>query len=451
MKEEESQNEGAAQSNEPTVNTPVTPVPEQRQPAVSQVLKNALYSAKDRMFILSLEQDLLQFISSNTDSYLLRPMNSYYRLLTHQTAEYYSLGHSLHNDAKSILVFKNFGVEIIPPRLLASIPYDNSLPLHTLHPQFQAAQLQHQQQHFFPGGFVPGASPTGPVASPYGFVPPQQFGFSPNQPYPQPQFIQPPSGGSHNSDKLPSTSVTPIDLTKKDVSNPITPTSTQAQQFKLMKRQSDDEKKSTSNSPESKKDAEGEETSNTNTTTDSEPPVALESERASRETLYQQARERIFQAAEEDDDEEDEEEVDDEKQEASTSPDIPRVIPQQFTPQFQYPQVPFQGIPQPYYYPIQYPQGVPQQQNVYGAIGENIPPPQNFYQNQYYYNQGAQLQHHQQSFRKHRNYNNNNNGYRKNSNQGTQSNGSNYSNDENLSEELNGKLRIDEDKNNEKK
>ncbi|ODV76345.1 Rbs1p CYBJADRAFT_118103, partial [Cyberlindnera jadinii NRRL Y-1542] len=50
---------------------------------------------RDRTFIVKLEKDLQSFIMSNTDSYLLAPMNSYYRLITHQTAEYYCLGHTL--------------------------------------------------------------------------------------------------------------------------------------------------------------------------------------------------------------------------------------------------------------------------------------------------------------------------------------------------------------------
>lgn len=476
------------QQGDENANTFATPS-NQRHPIISQVLKNALYSGKDRMFILSLEQDLISFINSNVDSYLLRPMNSYYRLLTHQTAEYYALGHSLHNDGISILVFKNFGVDITLPVLLASVPYDYSIPLQSLHPQFHAAHIQHQQQ-FFPAatpGFIPShsGSPNAPGATPFGFVSPQQFGFpvppqGSFQPY-SPQFQGLPNTSEQISQPTSAglvskrTSISsPNEPTKKESSVPATPSSATSQtQFKLMKRTSDEANTSTKDEtkPE-EKPKESEQDDEKKTTEEStEGPVALESERASRETLYQRARERIFQDEEDEEDEEEPIEVKSNQNSASVSPDIPRVIPQQFTPQFQYPQgVPMAGVPpQPFYYPItSYPQGVtPQGIPQFPTIGnENLPSSQGYIPGQYYYAPGAspQQQHHQhhhhqnhhhqhQSYRKQRNYNNN--GYRKNynnynNNHGTYSNGPGYGNDrgqrstENLSNELNGKLRIDD-------
>ncbi|ODQ78527.1 hypothetical protein BABINDRAFT_162733 [Babjeviella inositovora NRRL Y-12698] len=73
---------------------------------ITKSLYTALWKPSDRMFCLRLERDLLQFIESKTDSYKLQAMNSYYRLLAHQVADYYKLGHSISSDALAILVFK---------------------------------------------------------------------------------------------------------------------------------------------------------------------------------------------------------------------------------------------------------------------------------------------------------------------------------------------------------
>ena len=52
----------------------------------------------DRIFLIQLEKTLLSFIDSISDSLVIGPFNSYYRLLSHQVAEYYGLNHTVMRD-----------------------------------------------------------------------------------------------------------------------------------------------------------------------------------------------------------------------------------------------------------------------------------------------------------------------------------------------------------------
>lgn len=58
-------------------------------------------------FLLNLESQIIEFVlKSEQDSMKLNPMNSYYRLLSHQLADYYHLGHILSNDGTSMVLYK---------------------------------------------------------------------------------------------------------------------------------------------------------------------------------------------------------------------------------------------------------------------------------------------------------------------------------------------------------
>lgn len=78
--------------------------------SINPILYKALLNGntKDRMFILRFEMEIISFINSTeVDSWKLNPLNSYFRLLTHQVAEYYQLGHILLKDGVSMVIFKN--------------------------------------------------------------------------------------------------------------------------------------------------------------------------------------------------------------------------------------------------------------------------------------------------------------------------------------------------------
>ncbi|CDF90980.1 uncharacterized protein ZBAI_00491 [Zygosaccharomyces bailii ISA1307] len=64
----------------------------------------------DRQFIVELENSVASFVESNAETYELRPMNSYYRLLSHQVAEYHNLKHALaRTHDNCVIIFKGDG------------------------------------------------------------------------------------------------------------------------------------------------------------------------------------------------------------------------------------------------------------------------------------------------------------------------------------------------------
>ncbi|CDO95578.1 unnamed protein product [Kluyveromyces dobzhanskii CBS 2104] len=75
---------------------------------VTPALLIALFQKpQDRVFLIDLENSVLDFVESSAYTYQLKPMNSYYRLLSHQVAEYHGLQHTVSKDNdKCVIVFK---------------------------------------------------------------------------------------------------------------------------------------------------------------------------------------------------------------------------------------------------------------------------------------------------------------------------------------------------------
>lgn len=70
-------------------------------------LKGDLIEDDVGKFLLALEKQIIEFVlKSEQDSLKLNPMNSYYRLLSHQLADYYHMGHILSNDGTSMVLYK---------------------------------------------------------------------------------------------------------------------------------------------------------------------------------------------------------------------------------------------------------------------------------------------------------------------------------------------------------
>ncbi|CCD22451.1 Rbs1p NDAI_0A02940 [Naumovozyma dairenensis CBS 421] len=80
-----------------------------KQCGITVAMKNALFNkASDRDFIIQLENSMLSFIQSNDVSFQLAPLNSYYRLLAHQLADYHNLKHFLtKSNVTSLIIFKD--------------------------------------------------------------------------------------------------------------------------------------------------------------------------------------------------------------------------------------------------------------------------------------------------------------------------------------------------------
>lgn len=80
---------------------------------LSPAMVTALFhKPHDRQFIIDLENSIVSFIESNAESYELRPMNSYYRLLSHQIADYHNLRHTLARAPNNyVIIFKGAGFQ----------------------------------------------------------------------------------------------------------------------------------------------------------------------------------------------------------------------------------------------------------------------------------------------------------------------------------------------------
>lgn len=97
-------------------------------------LMEALASPKDRLFVLKVEQDLIDFIkdpkyvisgdgsalvhsdnATREDTLQLPGTNSFYRMLSHKLADYYGLGHVVDDAMSSVRIFRTAGCRLPPP------------------------------------------------------------------------------------------------------------------------------------------------------------------------------------------------------------------------------------------------------------------------------------------------------------------------------------------------
>ncbi|QGN17053.1 r3H_encore_like protein [Kluyveromyces marxianus] len=94
---------------------------------VTPALLIALFQKpQDRVFLIELENSIIDFVGSSAYTYQLKPMNSYYRLLSHQVAEYHGLQHTVSKDNdKCVIVYKQSDYE----------PKTNLVLLQQLEPQ----------------------------------------------------------------------------------------------------------------------------------------------------------------------------------------------------------------------------------------------------------------------------------------------------------------------------
>ncbi|KAK6856698.1 hypothetical protein PG995_006885 [Apiospora arundinis] len=83
-------------------------------------LLEAMASPKDRLFLLRLEQDVINFVQSSKDPYMdLPPNNSFCRMLTHKLADYYHMTHSFEAVQGAVRIYRTPFCRVPPS--LASI------------------------------------------------------------------------------------------------------------------------------------------------------------------------------------------------------------------------------------------------------------------------------------------------------------------------------------------
>ncbi|XP_078254386.1 cAMP-regulated phosphoprotein 21-like isoform X3 [Rhinoraja longicauda] len=82
-------------------------------------LKN---SPRDRMMLLKMEQELIDFINDNNNHYKkFPPMSSYHRMLVHRVAAYFGMDHNVDQSGKSVIINKTSNTRIPEQRFCEHI------------------------------------------------------------------------------------------------------------------------------------------------------------------------------------------------------------------------------------------------------------------------------------------------------------------------------------------
>ncbi|UKZ61985.1 uncharacterized protein TrAtP1_003245 [Trichoderma atroviride] len=85
-------------------------------------LLEALAAPRDRLFLLRLEKDVIDFVQDSKEPYMdLPPSNSFCRMLTHKLADYYHMTHSFEPHIGSVRIFRTPFCRV-PPSLATMIP-----------------------------------------------------------------------------------------------------------------------------------------------------------------------------------------------------------------------------------------------------------------------------------------------------------------------------------------
>ena len=79
-------------------------------------LLEALESPKDRIMVLKLEQDIVDFVKDAKESSMKLPQtNAFYRMLAHRLADYYMLGHIVDESTMAVQIYKTPSCRLPPP------------------------------------------------------------------------------------------------------------------------------------------------------------------------------------------------------------------------------------------------------------------------------------------------------------------------------------------------
>ncbi|SMQ55707.1 unnamed protein product [Zymoseptoria tritici ST99CH_3D7] len=81
-----------------------------------QKLLDALDNPRDRVWVLKLEQDVIDFVKDAKEASLTLPQcHAFYRLLAHKMADYYMLGHLVDDTTSAVRLYKTPDCRIPPP------------------------------------------------------------------------------------------------------------------------------------------------------------------------------------------------------------------------------------------------------------------------------------------------------------------------------------------------
>ncbi|XP_032390698.1 cAMP-regulated phosphoprotein 21 isoform X2 [Etheostoma spectabile] len=96
-----------------------------------QFIINTLNSnPRDRMMLLKLEQDMIDFIVSNSPYKKFPHMSSYHRMLVHRVAAYFGMEHNVDQTGKSVIINRTSSTRIPEQRFLDKVHKDKTEEIH---------------------------------------------------------------------------------------------------------------------------------------------------------------------------------------------------------------------------------------------------------------------------------------------------------------------------------
>lgn len=81
---------------------------------------------RDRMMLLKLEQDMIDFITSNSSFKKFPHMSSYHRMLVHRVAAYFGMEHNVDQTGKSVIINRTSSTRIPEQRFLEEVHKDKA-------------------------------------------------------------------------------------------------------------------------------------------------------------------------------------------------------------------------------------------------------------------------------------------------------------------------------------
>ncbi|XP_045915326.1 cAMP-regulated phosphoprotein 21 isoform X1 [Micropterus dolomieu] len=85
---------------------------------------------RDRMMLLKLEQDMVDFITSNSPFKKFPHMSSYHRMLVHRVAAYFGMEHNVDQTGKSVIINRTSNTRIPEQRFLDEVHKDKTEEIH---------------------------------------------------------------------------------------------------------------------------------------------------------------------------------------------------------------------------------------------------------------------------------------------------------------------------------
>uniref|UniRef100_A0A4W6CYM2 R3H domain-containing protein n=1 Tax=Lates calcarifer TaxID=8187 RepID=A0A4W6CYM2_LATCA len=85
---------------------------------------------RDRMMLIKLEQDMIDFITSNSPFKKFPHMSSYHRMLVHRVAAYFGMEHNVDQTGKSVIINRTSNTRIPEQRFLDEVHKDKTEEIH---------------------------------------------------------------------------------------------------------------------------------------------------------------------------------------------------------------------------------------------------------------------------------------------------------------------------------